>query len=531
MVEVGKMTDKQNTSSKNAPTKSRHGKFQKDDESNQADRVLAHCKSQAFEFWQDHTQEAYVSVPTRGNYRNFRVDSKAFKDVLFDSFYSVEKEGITTRTHDAVIPTLRGQARAGEVHEVFMRVAGDGKTWIEIDLGDNELRSIHIDIAQETYCLGPHRARFIRSKTMLPLPVPTRGGKLSELRAFMPNVDSDADFLGIIGFLISAMNPARNSVMKTPSYPILALNGEHGSGKTKLLRYIRALCDPSEIEERPMFRDSKDIVPATRSSHIIALDNLSKKIPSEISDILCCIATGTTMAGRELYTTGEEFSHRAHRPIILSGITDDFLAQNDLRDRCYSIQLAMLPPEKKRTESSLDSAWAEAYPRIFGALLDVIDMSLKRRAAVAAQIEGREDIRMLDAAAMLVAAEECLEFPPGTALAALRKQRADAYAATLGDDLSMALSTFVSGKGLYQGKTWEGTLQEFRDALTEIATSGGKRSAPKGWPINTKSLMQCIEQRRGALRSTGLVIDRRRTNSTKYVKLSLIAAEAAILAA
>jgi len=65
--------------------------------------------------------------------------------------------------------------------------------------------------------------RFRRTRAMLPLPMPKKGGSVNQLRSFL-NVDDDCWRL-IVGWLLATFRP------RGP-YPILALFAEHGAGKT-----------------------------------------------------------------------------------------------------------------------------------------------------------------------------------------------------------------------------------------------------------------------------------------------------------
>ena len=69
----------------------------------------------------------------------------------------------------------------------------------------------------------------------------SKGGSLADLRRFI-NVGSDADFILIVAWLVSALHPSG-------PYPVLALNGEHGStggmAKRRELRTTAPPCFPS----------------------------------------------------------------------------------------------------------------------------------------------------------------------------------------------------------------------------------------------------------------------------------------------
>jgi hypothetical protein len=73
---------------------------------------------------------------------------------------------------------------------------------------------------------------------MLPLPFPTRGGKIEALRPFLNATGSDFTFA--VAYLLAALYPHG-------PYPILIPYGEHGTAKTALLRKLRSLIDPHVV--------------------------------------------------------------------------------------------------------------------------------------------------------------------------------------------------------------------------------------------------------------------------------------------
>ena len=102
----------------------------------------------------------------------------------------------------------------------------------------------------------------------------------------------------MVAWLVMALRPAG-------PYPVLALHGEQGSGKSTAAEALRMLIDPNEALLRPPPRDERDLVIAGSNGRIVALENLSV-IQPWLSDALCRVSTGSGFATRELFTDADE---------------------------------------------------------------------------------------------------------------------------------------------------------------------------------------------------------------------------------
>src|SRR4029450_13413809 len=94
-----------------------------------------------------------------------------------------------------------------------------------------------------------------------------------------------------------------------------------GSAKSSLVRVFRSLIDPNTAALRTTPRDERDLVIAATNGWVIAVEDLSP-LPDWLSDAVCCLATGTGFATRELYTDAEEAIFAAQRPIVMNGIEE-----------------------------------------------------------------------------------------------------------------------------------------------------------------------------------------------------------------
>jgi hypothetical protein len=121
-------------------------------------------------------------------------------------------------------------------------------------------------------------------------------------------------------------------------YPVLALHGEQGSGKSTTAEVLRMMIDPNEVMLRPPPRDERDLVIAGSNGSVVALENLSR-IDPWLSDALCRIATGAGFGTRELYSDTEESLLSVQLPVVLNGIVEVITA-GGLQDRSITLMFA-----------------------------------------------------------------------------------------------------------------------------------------------------------------------------------------------
>jgi len=132
---------------------------------------------------------------------------------------------------------IRAISSTASVRTVHVRIAGHDSD-IYIDLCNASWESIRVTAAGWSIVADPP-VRFRRTRGMLSLVYPERGGTIEALRPFV-NVSTDADFLMIVAWLLAAMRP------RGP-YAVLNLYGEHAAPRAGLL--VR-FCVPSSIRIR-----------------------------------------------------------------------------------------------------------------------------------------------------------------------------------------------------------------------------------------------------------------------------------------
>src|SRR5262249_50993784 len=151
--------------------------------------------------------------------------SAAFERRLINWFYEVRKKPPGRALKDA-LSVLDALAADGPCCEVYTRIAHlDGRHYLDLC---NEARQV-VEYGPEVgpagwRVLDASPVKFVRDGGMLPLPLPTRGGSLDELRALL-NVQDDDTWVKMTAWLLGTSLPSG-------TYAGLALSGEQGSGKS-----------------------------------------------------------------------------------------------------------------------------------------------------------------------------------------------------------------------------------------------------------------------------------------------------------
>lgn len=452
--------------------------------------------------------QAFARVAAGDHRENWPIKSRTFRRYLARRFY--ETTGAVSGApaiHDA-LGVLEGKALYdGEEVAVFIRVA-EHEGAIYLDLANELWQAVRVTPTDWQVIDNPP-VRFRRSRGMLPLPAPQRGGCLGELRPFV-NVRDETDWCLIVGWLLAAFRP------RGP-YPPLAVHGEQGAAKSTLCRVLRDLIDPNTAPLRSEPREARDLMIAARNGWIITLDNLSHLRPW-LSDAICRLATGGGFTTRELYTDDEEVLFDAQRPVMLTAI-DDVATRGDLIDRAIITHLPRIPDHQRRSEADFWAAFEAARPRVLGALLDAVSCALHNLPTVSlARLP-----RMADLARWVTAAEPGLGWKAGAFLRAYGANRAAANALALeASPVAAVVRAFMS-----LNREWAGTATELLKELSLKAHETVRRQ--RSWPKNARSLSSALRRLAANLREVGLQIEfgqRPGSDSTRYIEITRLAVSA-----
>lgn len=411
---------------------------------------------------------ARVARPLRGSRAGLRAELAA-------SYLKAFRRPPTSNALADVLGALEGHCLASDPTAVHLRLAeADGALWL--DLGRKDGTSVRLDATGWRLAVE-YPVTFRRTALTGELPEPVHGGDLAELRDLVNVTDSAWPLL--VAWLVASLLPDM-------PHPVLALFGEQGTGKTTAAKLIASTVDASPAQVRTAPKEANDWAVTASGSWIVALDNISS-IPAWLSDALCRAVTGDGMVRRALYTDAGISVLSFRRCLILTGIGVDAL-RGDLAERLLLIELERIPDDRRRLDAELAERWADAHPRVLGALLD---LAVKVRTVLpGVQLESMP--RMADFARVVAAVDQVL----GTdALVEYIGQR-DSLAGDVIEADAVAAAVVKFAESL--DSTWFGSAT---DLLARLDAAG------KDWPTSPKGLASRLTRAAPALRSVGVLVD------------------------
>jgi hypothetical protein len=284
-------------------------------------------------------------------------------------------------------------------------------------------------------------------------------------------------------------------------YPILALSGEQGTGKSLKARMLRSLIDPHTASLRSLPRNTRDLYIVAMNGHVLVFDNISS-ISAEISDSLCRLSTGGGFSTRALFTNTDEVIFDGQRPIALTSIAD-VASRSDLADRLVIVRLEMIPDEDRRPEEELLAAFEKARPGILGALLDAVSHGLMQLP----HTRLNRLPRMADYALWVRACETAI-WQAGMHMAAYESNRGDAVDTVLdADPIAMMLRQHMECR-----REATTTATELLAALGGLAPDHVRRG--RQWPATARGLSGQLTKLAPALRRVGIRITHSREAET-----------------
>lgn len=458
--------------------------------------------------WHSPQRVPYATVPVNGHHEHLALGSGRFEEWLAGRYYEATGNAPSGQMLADAKRVLTVRAiETGPTHLPETRIAWhDGASWL--DLGDEQWRAIRIGPTGWEVVAAPP-VKFIRSQPMKALPEPEPGYLLeAELRRFI-NADDD-DYILVVSWLVATLwgksDPGRPKV-----YPLLALGGEQGSGKTTVALMLRSISDPSAVPAVSIPREERDLIALASSAHVLSFDNVSK-IESWFSDALCRIATGAGFFARKLHSDSDAFYFQGSRPCILNGIpalTD----RADLAERSIAVHLKAIPDDERQSEDDLWREWDAALPRILGSLLDAVSAAVRNYD----QVRLKRMPRLASFAKLMAATEGALGWEQGTFERAYsERQRQSADEAFEADPVSMAILRLMKMRG--QDPVWEGTATMLLQALNDLVPEDMRRS--RWWPAKVNGLGAAVARAEPGLRNKGIQVTHRRAGSQRTITLT-----------
>jgi hypothetical protein len=270
----------------------------------QREQILSAVIDAKVTFWRDADGEGFATVPNGERIERYRIRSTAFKNIVRGIYGDAYPSKLGTP--GAVSDNAWREARAsfeamafrGEIRspEVRLCQTEDGAIWI--DLGDPSWRLVRVDRAGWRL-IEKADVPLYRPDGVRPLPEPV-AGDLSVLDRFylLANLSERAHRIMASSWMVAALYP------RGP-YPILAVDGEDGSGKTTLCDMLRRLVDANKAPLRAKPRNEDDLVISASNGRVVGFDKVST-LSDDMADAICRLATGAGLGKRRLYTNDEE---------------------------------------------------------------------------------------------------------------------------------------------------------------------------------------------------------------------------------
>jgi hypothetical protein len=454
-------------------------------------------------FWRDPRGDAYVTLPQEDRLERYAVRSRDFRNTVrltYGDRYPVESEvqgraprpgSIPDQALNEAIGTFEAMALRGQVRDPRPRLCRD-QAAVWLDLGAGDWRVVRIDGDGWRVC-DKADVPLVRPQGLMPLPEPqqieaaTGLATLAALLNLRPGPDgaASADLRLTVAWLVSCLYPEG-------PFPVLAVDGEQGSGKTTSSKMLRRLVDPNHADARAAPREERDLLLSARNGRVVALDNLSG-LDASMADAICRIASGGGFGERALYTNGEEHTVYVQNPVLLNGIPS-LLARGDLADRAIAITLPPIPDDRRKPEADVWRDFEAARPGLLAMLLDGLVCALQRLP----NLHVERLPRMADFARLAVAMAPAFGWSEADMLGALEENRSAAVAGVIeSDGVAVAVQAITEEKG-----RWLCTASELLGAINERTPLDRQRQ--RDWPKDATRLSQKLRRVAPALRRVGI---------------------------
>jgi hypothetical protein len=442
--------------------------------------------------------QAFGSITLDGRQETWRIGSDTLHALLSSRFHQAHGKTPTRSAIEDAMSVLKGRAFHGRALEpIALRIAEKDDA-IYIDIADEERRVVKVT-PQGWTIEHSCPVNFVRSSSMLPLPLPQQGGTLSALREFV-NLETTNDWVLLVSWIVCSFHP------RGP-YPVLSLSGPQGSAKSTLCEVLKSITDPDQASLRSEPRNVRDLAIAARSNHVLAFDNLSS-ISRQLSDALCRLSTGGTFFTRRLYSNDEEEIFNATRPVIMNGIPD-LLGQPDLLDRAIHLIVPKIRASDRTDLEEFRSRLEAARPEIFGAILDALCAVLRKVPSV--RIERLP--RMADFSRWSVALESHLGFSQGRFMRAYAENRQSSSMIALDESPLVRPIKWY----LRKSRGWfEGTASELLGSLNRITLRWAEElRRSRDWPRRPNQLSGDLRRLAPYLEEVGIKFERGRDAKDK----------------
>lgn len=299
------------------------------------------------------------------------LNSEEMKSFLTYQYYQEHSTPLPVTALKEALDTASSMAiHDGPKWKLWTRCAGDTET-LEIDQvgsGDHRIRikANHVD----TITKSQGEFLFIQCADALPLPLPDFGEDkekaleaLDLLRNYI-NLEDPEGMLLLVAWIAYSLYGQRG-------FPICALVGSAGSGKSETARMLRQLIDPNTLPLGSIVSSDREAYIEAKSIRLLTYDNIQPLRKTEISDRMAKIATGGGIKPRQLYSDNATNAMNVCNPILTTSIEVP-ARRPDLVDRMLTVPLKRVPENQRIPARILEQRFAEDAPKILGGICVLI---------------------------------------------------------------------------------------------------------------------------------------------------------------
>jgi hypothetical protein len=465
-----------------------------------ADRAIHYVLDSGAElFHEQHNEPFIVFLNAEERQEVWPLRSKAAAGFIRWRFYSAENKGLSSEAITTALATLAAQAQfLGEQLPLSVRVATlDGDFYC--DLGD--WRAVRI--TAHKWEIIEHPPILFRHHThQTPQVEPLPEGRLDDFFNLVNVTDPQSQLL-LKAYLVAGL------IGDIP-LPVLLLHGEHGSAKSILLRFLRALLDPSCLQVLAPPDNLREFVQLAAHHRTVYLDNLSS-LPLWLSDALCRLCTGEGLSKRQLYTDDDDVVYNFRGLGAISGV-NLVVTKPDLLDRAIILKLEPIAEFRRRTEEELWDRFNTLRPYLLGAMFDTLAQAMR----VYPTVQLHRLPRLADFGRWGVAIALVLGYSAEDFLSAYGMNVASQNEAALEESLvAQAVLSF-----LQTGKGWEGTATQLLQELDSNADHLNINTRAKAWPKGSNALSRRLREVSPNLRRVGIQVSERKIGGVKLWHLS-----------
>lgn len=279
----------------------------------------------------------------------------------------------------------------------------------------------------------------------------------------------------------------------------LMLHGDEGGAKTALQEFIKALVDPSAMLTLTFPQDPKELIQQISHNFLAFYDNVNRRLPDWVSDLLCRVITGSGFSKRMLYTDDDDVIYNFCHCIGINGI-NLAATKADLLDRSLIIRLSrLMKKHRRKLKDDIWPAFQRMKPQLLGYIFDILVKVLQVRRDGGIVLDARS--RMADWEEYSEIIARCMRYDDFDFINAYEENKS-IKTETLLADSSVAQAILR----LVESNDFRGTATQLLQKLETIAQELGTNTKEKTWPKSASALSRKLNSLSTVLMEAGIQV-------------------------